>query len=43
VLAKQKNFLEVAGPHVDIVKLGFGTAHVTPKLRKKLKCIKKQV
>jgi phosphosulfolactate synthase len=31
-----KNFLEVAGPHVDIVKLGFGTSFVTPKLREKI-------
>ena len=35
-VSEAKNFLEVAGPHVDIVKLGFGTAHVTPKLRKKI-------
>ncbi|MDB5252311.1 MAG: phosphosulfolactate synthase [Flaviaesturariibacter sp.] len=31
-----KNFLSVAGPHVDIVKLGFGTSFVTPNLDKKL-------
>ena len=31
-----KNFLSVADPHVDIVKLGFGTSFVTPDLRKKL-------
>ncbi|MFC4262217.1 phosphosulfolactate synthase [Ferruginibacter yonginensis] len=31
-----KNFMSVAGPHVDIVKLGFGTAFVTPNLRDKL-------
>ena len=31
-----KNFLEVAGPHVDIVKLGFGTSYVTPRLREKI-------
>lgn len=30
------NFLSVAGPHVDIVKLGFGTSYVTPNLREKL-------
>jgi phosphosulfolactate synthase len=30
------NFLSVAKPHVDIVKLGFGTAFVTPDLRKKI-------
>lgn len=31
-----KNFLSVAGPHVDMVKLGFGTAFVTPNLKEKL-------
>ena len=32
-LEEAKNFIENAVPHVDIVKLGFGTAYVTPKLR----------
>lgn len=31
-----KNFLSAAGPHVDIVKLGFGTSFVTPNLRTKI-------
>ena len=31
-----KNFLSVAHPHVDIVKLGFGTSFVTPHLKDKL-------
>jgi phosphosulfolactate synthase len=31
-----RNFLSVAHPHVDIVKLGFGTSFVTPNLREKL-------
>jgi phosphosulfolactate synthase len=31
-----RNFLSVAGPHVDMVKLGFGTAFVTPNLKEKL-------
>jgi phosphosulfolactate synthase len=31
-----RNFLDVAGPHVDIVKLGFGTSFVTPNLREKV-------
>ena len=31
-----KNFLSVAGPHVDVVKLGFGTSVVTPNLREKI-------
>lgn len=35
-LAETKNFLSVSLPHVDIVKLGFGTAAVTPNLREKI-------
>ena len=31
-----RNFMSVANPHVDIVKLGFGTSFVTPDLEKKL-------
>jgi len=31
-----KNFMSVSYPHVDIVKLGFGTAFVTPTLKEKL-------
>jgi len=31
------NFMSVAHPHVDIVKLGFGTSFVTPNLKEKLK------
>src|SRR5215210_1660664 len=31
-----KNFLSVAHPHVDIIKLGFGTSFVTPNLKDKL-------
>ncbi len=30
------NFMSASGPHVDIVKLGFGTSFVTPNLKKKL-------
>ena len=30
------NFMSVAHPHVDIVKLGFGTSYVTPNLKEKL-------
>src|SRR5437868_4295048 len=30
------NFLSVSHPHVDIVKLGFGTSFVTPNLKDKL-------
>lgn len=31
-----KNFMSIASPHVDVVKLGFGTSYVTPNLREKL-------
>ena len=31
-----EDFLETAGPYVDIVKLGWGTAYVTPNLERKL-------
>jgi phosphosulfolactate synthase len=31
-----ENFISVAGPHTDIVKLGFGTSFVTPNLRAKI-------
>jgi phosphosulfolactate synthase len=30
------NFISIAEPHVDIVKLGFGTSYVTPNLREKI-------
>lgn len=30
------NFISVAKPHIDIVKLGFGTSFVTPNLREKI-------
>ena len=31
-----EQFLSISDPHVDIVKLGFGTSYVTPNLRKKI-------
>lgn len=31
-----RNFLSISHPHVDIVKLGFGTSFVTPNLREKI-------
>ncbi len=31
-----KNFMSACHPHVDVVKLGFGTAFVTPNLKEKL-------
>jgi len=35
-IEEAKNFLSVARPHVDIIKLGFGTSFVTPNLREKI-------
>ena len=35
-LDEARLFIENAVPHVDIVKLGFGTAYVTPRLREKI-------
>lgn len=35
-LGETENFISVAAPYVDIVKLGFGTSMVTPNLEKKL-------
>jgi phosphosulfolactate synthase len=35
-LDEVRNFLSVAAPYVDVVKLGFGTAFVTPHLREKI-------
>ncbi len=35
-IAEVHNFLSISEPHIDIVKLGFGTSFVTPKLREKL-------
>jgi phosphosulfolactate synthase len=35
-IEESKNFLSIAESYVDVVKLGFGTAYVTPNLDKKL-------
>ncbi|HQD10056.1 MAG TPA: phosphosulfolactate synthase, partial [Flavihumibacter sp.] len=35
-IEEAKNFMSVSHPHVDVVKLGFGTSYVTPNLREKL-------
>ena len=35
-----EDFLEVAGPHSDIIKLGWATSFVTPNLERKLKVYK---
>lgn len=39
-IEEAKNFLSVAPPHVDIIKLGFGTSFVTPNLREKIEVYK---
>lgn len=39
-LEEAKNFMSVAHPHVDIVKLGFGTAVVTPNIAEKIELYK---
>jgi len=35
-VTEAQNFMSVSHPHVDIVKLGFGTSFVTPNLREKI-------
>lgn len=35
-LEESKNLISAAHPHIDIIKLGFGTAYVTPNLREKI-------
>ena len=39
-LEEAKNFMSASAPHVDLVKLGFGTAVVTPNLREKIEVYK---
>jgi phosphosulfolactate synthase len=36
-LQETKDLLSAAAPHIDIAKLAFGTAHVTPNLAEKIK------
>jgi phosphosulfolactate synthase len=40
-LQEAENFISVAKPHTDIVKLGFGTSFVTPNLRQKIELYQK--
>jgi phosphosulfolactate synthase len=40
-VVEAENFLSVSHPHVDIIKLGFGTSFVTPNLRDKLDVYRK--
>lgn len=35
-LEEARNLLSVGSPHIDVIKLGFGTAFVTPNLREKI-------
>ncbi|MBC7534909.1 MAG: phosphosulfolactate synthase [Ferruginibacter sp.] len=35
-IEEARNFMSIAHPHVDVVKLGFGTSYVTPNLKEKL-------
>ena len=39
-LEEAKNFMSVSSPHVDMVKLGFGTSVVTPQLEEKIEVYK---
>lgn len=39
--SEAENLMSVGAPHIDIVKLGFGTAFVTPNLRKKIEVYQK--
>ena len=35
-IEEAKNLMSVGSPHIDMVKLGFGTSYVTPNLREKI-------
>lgn len=39
-IEETKSFLSVSYPHIDIIKLGFGTSFVTPNLREKIEVYK---
>ena len=39
-ISEAKDFMSVSHPYVDLVKLGFGTAFVTPNLREKIEVYK---
>lgn len=40
-MAEAENLVSVGSPHIDIIKLGFGTAFVTPNLSQKIKVYQK--
>jgi phosphosulfolactate synthase len=37
-----EDVLETSGPYIDVVKLGWGTAYVTPNLRRKLEVLREK-
>jgi phosphosulfolactate synthase len=37
-----EDVLETSGPYIDVVKLGWGTAYVTPNLRRKLEILREK-
>lgn len=40
-VVEAQNLVSVGSPHIDIIKLGFGTAFVTPNLRQKIEVYQK--
>jgi phosphosulfolactate synthase len=40
-IAESENLISVGTPHIDLIKLGFGTAYVTPNLREKIEVYQK--
>lgn len=40
-ITEAQNLVSVGAPHIDIIKLGFGTAFVTPNLRQKIEVYEK--
>jgi phosphosulfolactate synthase len=40
-IREAEDLMSVGAPHIDIIKLGFGTAFVTPNLRKKIEVYQK--
>lgn len=40
-VGEAENLVSVGAPHIDIIKLGFGTAFVTPNLRQKIEVYQK--
>lgn len=41
-VSEAQNLMSVGSPHIDIIKLGFGTAFVTPNLRQKIEVYQKE-